>query len=57
MARPVILMKLDAYVNMYHHFCDFINVYMSLFVRPVTDGKQMFTPNNQVNTNDNLISY
>jgi len=46
--RPVILMKLDAYVNMYHHFCDFINVYMSLFVRPVTDGKQMFTPNNQI---------
>ncbi|XP_072175614.1 EGF domain-specific O-linked N-acetylglucosamine transferase-like [Diadema setosum] len=27
--RPTIFMKLDAGVNMYHHFCDFINLYMS----------------------------
>lgn len=28
--RPTILMKLDATVNMYHHFCDFFNLYVSL---------------------------
>ncbi|XP_059095391.1 EGF domain-specific O-linked N-acetylglucosamine transferase-like [Tigriopus californicus] len=28
--RPTILMKLDATVNMYHHFCDFFNLYLSL---------------------------
>nr|XP_054752366.1 EGF domain-specific O-linked N-acetylglucosamine transferase-like isoform X1 [Lytechinus pictus] len=27
--RPTIFMKFDAGVNMYHHFCDFINLYMS----------------------------
>ena len=25
--RPVTFMKLDAGVNMYHHFCDFVNLY------------------------------
>ena len=28
--RPTFLMKLDATVNMYHHFCDFINLYATL---------------------------
>jgi len=28
--RPTYVMKLDATVNMYHHFCDFINLYASL---------------------------
>jgi protein O-GlcNAc transferase len=28
--RPTFIMKLDATVNMYHHFCDFINLYASL---------------------------
>lgn len=28
--KPTFLMKLDATVNMYHHFCDFINLYASL---------------------------
>ncbi|VDP06822.1 unnamed protein product [Soboliphyme baturini] len=27
--KPVIIMKLDAGVSMYHHFCDFINLYAS----------------------------
>ncbi len=27
--KPTILMKLDAGVNMYHHFCDFLNLYLS----------------------------
>lgn len=25
--KPTIVMKLDAHVNMYHHFCDFLNLY------------------------------
>lgn len=28
--RPTVLMKLDATVNMYHHFCDFLNLYLTL---------------------------
>ncbi len=27
--KPTILMKLDAGINMYHHFCDFVNLYLS----------------------------
>lgn len=27
--EPVLVMKLDATVNMYHHFCDFFNLYAS----------------------------
>lgn len=27
--KPTVLMKLDAGVNMYHHFCDFVNLYIS----------------------------
>lgn len=27
--RPAFIMKIDATINMYHHFCDFINLYMS----------------------------
>lgn len=30
--RPVVFMKLDAGVNMYHHFCDFVNLYASQHV-------------------------
>ena len=26
---PTILIKLDAGVNMYHHFCDFVNLYVT----------------------------
>ena len=27
--RPTVFIKLDAVVNMYHHFCDFFNLYAS----------------------------
>ncbi|XP_065843270.1 EGF domain-specific O-linked N-acetylglucosamine transferase-like [Oscarella lobularis] len=27
--RPVIFVKLDAGINMFHHFCDFVNLYVS----------------------------
>lgn len=30
--KATYLMKLDATVNMYHHFCDFINLYLSMHV-------------------------
>ncbi|KAG8196864.1 hypothetical protein JTE90_027576 [Oedothorax gibbosus] len=29
-SEPTFIMKLDATVNMYHHFCDFLNLYASL---------------------------
>lgn len=28
--KPTFIMKLDATINMYHHFCDFLNLYISL---------------------------
>lgn len=28
--KPTVIMKLDATVNIYHHFCDFVNLYVSL---------------------------
>ena len=28
--EPTVIAKLDAGVNMYHHFCDFLNLYLSL---------------------------
>jgi EGF domain-specific O-GlcNAc transferase len=30
--KPVIFMKLDATVNMYHHFCDFVNLWLTQHV-------------------------
>ncbi|KOX67308.1 EGF domain-specific O-linked N-acetylglucosamine transferase [Melipona quadrifasciata] len=30
--KPTFIMKIDAIVNMYHHFCDFFNLYASLHV-------------------------
>ncbi|KAM4652891.1 EGF domain-specific O-linked N-acetylglucosamine transferase isoform 2-T2 [Discoglossus pictus] len=30
--KPVYFMKLDAGVNMFHHFCDFVNLYMTQHV-------------------------
>lgn len=30
--KPTFVMKLDATSNMYHHFCDFLNLYLSLHV-------------------------
>jgi len=30
--KPTIIMKLDATVNYYHHFCDFFNLYASMHI-------------------------
>lgn len=30
--KPTFIMKLDATVNMYHHFCDFINLYITMHI-------------------------
>ncbi|KAM8930060.1 EGF domain-specific O-linked N-acetylglucosamine transferase [Pelodytes ibericus] len=30
--KPTVFMKLDAGVNMYHHFCDFVNLYITQHV-------------------------
>ena len=30
--KPTFFMKIDATVNMYHHFCDFFNLYASLHI-------------------------
>ncbi|VEN39774.1 unnamed protein product [Callosobruchus maculatus] len=30
--KPTFVMKIDATVNMYHHYCDFLNLYASLHV-------------------------
>lgn len=30
--KPTFLMKIDANINMYHHFCDFFNLYASQHV-------------------------
>jgi len=35
--EPVFVMKIDASVNMYHHFCDFFNLYSSLHLN-ASDG-------------------
>jgi len=43
--KPTILIKLDAGVNMYHHFCDFINIYASQHM------------NGSFNTNINIIMW
>jgi protein O-GlcNAc transferase len=30
--NPTIIIKLDAAINMFHHFCDFINLYATQFL-------------------------
>jgi len=41
------IMKIDATVNMYHHFCDFFNLYASLHVNSSNDSNA-FSRNNQI---------
>ena len=36
--EPVFITKLDASVNMYHHFCDFFNLYLSLHLNSSLDA-------------------
>uniref|UniRef100_UPI00359025C7 EGF domain-specific O-linked N-acetylglucosamine transferase isoform X1 n=2 Tax=Myxine glutinosa TaxID=7769 RepID=UPI00359025C7 len=43
--RPTYFMKLDAGVNMYHHFCDFVNLYISQHV------------NNSFSTDVNIVMW
>uniref|UniRef100_A0A1A8RPJ1 EGF domain-specific O-linked N-acetylglucosamine transferase n=1 Tax=Nothobranchius rachovii TaxID=451742 RepID=A0A1A8RPJ1_9TELE len=43
--KPTIFMKLDAGVNMYHHFCDFVNLYISQHI------------NNSFNTDVNIVMW
>ncbi|XP_069793200.1 EGF domain-specific O-linked N-acetylglucosamine transferase isoform X2 [Narcine bancroftii] len=43
--KPTYFMKLDAGVNMYHHFCDFINLYISQHI------------NNSFNTDVNIVMW
>ncbi|VDO36265.1 unnamed protein product [Onchocerca flexuosa] len=35
--KPTVLIKLDASVNMYHHFCDFVNLYASQHINGSID--------------------
>ncbi|XP_069062680.1 EGF domain-specific O-linked N-acetylglucosamine transferase [Pleurodeles waltl] len=43
--KPTIFMKLDAGVNMYHHFCDFVNLYITQHV------------NNSFSTDINIVMW
>ncbi|XP_059152195.1 EGF domain-specific O-linked N-acetylglucosamine transferase-like [Physella acuta] len=43
--KPTYLIKLDAGINMYHHFCDFVNLYASQHI------------NNSFNTDVNIIMW
>jgi len=45
--KPTYIMKLDATVNMYHHFCDFFNLYMSLHLN-ATEGEFAFSKDNHI---------
>jgi len=36
--KPTFIIKIDATVNMYHHFCDFFNLYVSLHVNGTHKG-------------------
>ncbi|RVE43829.1 hypothetical protein evm_011497 [Chilo suppressalis] len=44
--KPTYIMKLDATVNMYHHFCDFFNLYASLHVN--STHPSTFSRDNQI---------
>ncbi|KAM6981152.1 EGF domain-specific O-linked N-acetylglucosamine transferase [Aplochiton taeniatus] len=43
--KPTVFMKLDAGVNMYHHFCDFVNLYISQHI------------NNSFSSNINIVMW
>ncbi|XP_076048525.1 EGF-domain O-GlcNAc transferase isoform X2 [Oratosquilla oratoria] len=44
--HPTYIMKIDATVNMYHHFCDFFNLYASQHVN--STGEAAFSVDNQI---------
>lgn len=39
--KPTFIIKLDASVNMYHHFCDFINLFASQFLNGTFFGRDV----------------
>lgn len=45
--KPTFIVKLDSTINMYHHFCDFFNLYVSQFVN--------FSHPNAFSTNVNIL--
>ncbi|XP_014236116.1 EGF domain-specific O-linked N-acetylglucosamine transferase [Trichogramma pretiosum] len=45
--KPTYILKIDAAVNMYHHFCDFFNLYASLHVN--------LSHPNAFNTDNNIL--
>ena len=50
--KPTFFMKIDATVNMYHHFCDFFNLYASLHINgslPNTNENNFDTFNRDIN--------
>lgn len=44
--KPAIIMKIDASINMYHHFCDFFNLYLSQHVN--SSKPNSFDTDNQI---------
>ena len=50
------MMKLDATVNMYHHFCDFLNLYMSMYLKKSDSTGPTFDRNNRVIAH-NIFNY
>lgn len=39
--KPTFVIKLDASVNMYHHFCDFLNLFASQFLNNTYFGQDV----------------
>ena len=52
--RPTFIMKIDATVNMYHHFCDFFNLYASLHINGSINNQSEFDENT-FNRNVNVL--
>ena len=55
---PTYIMKIDASVNMYHHFCDFFNLYASQHLNATINfpnyNSQQFSTDNQIVIWENL---
>lgn len=39
--RPTVIIKLDAAINMYHHFCDFVNLFATQFLNNTYFGRDI----------------
>ena len=53
---PTTIMKLDATVNMYHHFCDFFNLYLSIHMNYSLSGmnEASWIPDKQIIILENI---